>query len=81
VSDNVLGGGERAVLEARSLGIHVITEEDNPKLKEVCVSERVKTQSNVCVSHEKRSFICIYIYICLIVDMRIYNKIQSYSWW
>lgn len=35
VSDNVLGGGERAVLEARSLGVNVIIEDDNPKLKEV----------------------------------------------
>jgi hypothetical protein len=33
------GGGERAVLEARSCGIPIKIEEDNPKLKELCNSE------------------------------------------
>jgi len=33
------GGGERAVLEARACGIPVKIEADNPKLKELCVSE------------------------------------------
>jgi len=32
------GGGERAVLEARSCGAKVIVEEDNPKLKELVTS-------------------------------------------
>jgi hypothetical protein len=35
VPDDVLGGGERAVLEARSLGVDVVIEEDNPKLAEL----------------------------------------------
>ena len=39
VPDDVLGGGERAVLEARSLGVRVIIEEsDNPKLAELLTS-------------------------------------------
>lgn len=33
------GGGERAILEARSCGIPVKIEDDNPKLKELCESE------------------------------------------
>ena len=33
------GGGERAVLEARSCGLPVKIENDNPKLKELCESE------------------------------------------
>lgn len=33
------GGGERAVLEARSCGIPVKIENDNPKLKELCESD------------------------------------------
>jgi len=32
---NVNGGGERAILEARSCGLNVEIEDDNPKLKEV----------------------------------------------
>ena len=33
---NIAGGGERAVLEARSCGIPVEVESDNPKLMELC---------------------------------------------
>lgn len=33
--DDVLGGGERAILEARSLGVEVEIESDNPKLAEL----------------------------------------------
>lgn len=36
---SIHGGGERAVLEARSCGIPVKIENDNPKLKELCESE------------------------------------------
>jgi glycosyltransferase involved in cell wall biosynthesis len=36
---SIHGGGERAVLEARSCGIPVKIENDNPKLKELCKSE------------------------------------------
>ena len=36
---SIHGGGERAVLEARSCGISVKIEDDNPKLKELCESE------------------------------------------
>ena len=36
---SIHGGGERAVLEARSCGIPVKIEDDNPKLKELCESE------------------------------------------
>jgi hypothetical protein len=38
VPDDVFGGGERAVLEARSLGVQVAIEDDNPKLKELLTS-------------------------------------------
>ena len=33
--DDVLGGGERAVLEARALGVRAVVEPDNPKLAEL----------------------------------------------
>jgi FkbM family methyltransferase len=36
---SIHGGGERAVLEARSCGIPVKIEDDNPKLKELCESD------------------------------------------
>ena len=35
VPDDVLGGGERAVLEARALGVRAVVEPDNPKLAEL----------------------------------------------
>jgi hypothetical protein len=35
---SVVGGGERAILEARNMGIEVEIEEDNPKLKELLTS-------------------------------------------
>ena len=38
VPDDFLGGGERAVLEARSLGVRVEVESDNPKLQELIAS-------------------------------------------
>jgi hypothetical protein len=38
VPDDVLGGGERAVLEARCLGVKVEVEPDNPKLVELLTS-------------------------------------------
>ena len=38
VSDDVFGGGERAVLEARSLGVAAVVEPDNPKLAELLTS-------------------------------------------
>ena len=38
VPDDVFGGGERAVLEARSLGVKVHIEPDNPKLRELLSS-------------------------------------------
>ena len=34
----VMGGGERSVLEARSCGLKVEIEDDNPKLKELLTS-------------------------------------------
>lgn len=34
----IIGGGERAVLEARACGVKVEVEPDNPKLKEYCYS-------------------------------------------
>lgn len=33
---DIMGGGERAILEARACGIDVECENDNPKLKELC---------------------------------------------
>lgn len=33
---DIMGGGERAILEARSCGLDVECENDNPKLKELC---------------------------------------------
>lgn len=36
IPSEVIGGGERAVLEARACGIEVEVENDNPKLKELC---------------------------------------------
>lgn len=33
---DIMGGGERAILEARACGIDVVCENDNPKLKELC---------------------------------------------
>jgi hypothetical protein len=36
---NINGGGERAVLEARSCGCNVEVENDNPKLKELVYSK------------------------------------------
>jgi hypothetical protein len=38
VPDDYLGGGERAVLEARTLGVKVQIEPDNPKLAELVTS-------------------------------------------
>jgi hypothetical protein len=38
VPDDYLGGGERAVLEARALGVRVVIEGDNPKLAELLTS-------------------------------------------
>lgn len=38
VPDDFLGGGERAVLESRSLGVRVEVEDDNPKLQELVAS-------------------------------------------
>ena len=38
VPDDYLGGGERAVLEARTLGVRVQIEPDNPKLAELITS-------------------------------------------
>ena len=35
---NIIGGGERAVLEARACNIPVEVEDDNPKLKELLYS-------------------------------------------
>ena len=35
VPDDVFGGGERAVLEARALGVRAVVEPDNPKLAEL----------------------------------------------
>lgn len=35
---NIIGGGERSVLEARACGLNVIVEDDNPKLKELLIS-------------------------------------------
>ena len=36
---DIVGGGERSVLEARACGKTVVVEPDNPKLKELCYSE------------------------------------------
>ncbi len=36
ISSDIMGGGERAILEARSCGTGVECENDNPKLKELC---------------------------------------------
>lgn len=36
---DLMGGGERAILEARACGIEVECENDNPKLKELCTGQ------------------------------------------
>ncbi len=55
---DIMGGGERAILEARACGIDVECENDNPKLKELCTGP-IPTEHDYAEALKKGILSCL----------------------
>lgn len=56
---DIYGGGERAVLEARSCGLEVEIEDDNPKLKELVELETIPSHIDYAAQLKKGILSCL----------------------